>query len=651
MIYDVKTSNKSFLKMAKMLKDHGVKNNKFMLTLYDESLVGVDPWDPKLTQEQKISVYLETCRNYWYYIREVIRVPVAGANIQYNLHQGNLAVSYLRLKNKNLILEMPRQVGKTTATIIFDTWAFLFGTKNSRIVYMHKDTSQNGVLKNVKDFGEFIKSIPPYLKEMVSSKGDTDNVESKINVKNKNILTIIGNPVSHEEANKRGRGISTPLVFIDEFAFVKFFDKIYKALGPAWKQASEFAKKNNVPYGLILATTPGDPDSDVGRFALKMIENALKWDMNYYDLSDEELNEILAKNSTNDFFYLRFDYKQCGKDEKFIEEAIRMNNGDMLTVRREYLLEWLTNFENSIFTAEELEKVRSSLKPPVLNLRVNKYYKFEFYEEPNWKLNYIIGCDVSGGLSNDYSTMVICHPNDFHVVGIFHNNIISTDDFTELIIDVATIYFPNSLWVIERNSFGTNILDRLVKIPDIERRLFREYKERNIEKTIRDGVVVKDKVKQWIYGNYVSNDVRDMMMDLLSHWVANHPDKIVSEAIYKELAQMQKDKYGRIMAPEKTGYHDDLIFAMLHVLHACLQTKYMKELFGIRNVIGSQNAREDVAKFDINAVSRMIDNANLSAMLKHDDRIGEVYKPQFDDNIEKDQYDSIINILNAWNSH
>lgn len=139
MIYDVQTKNLSFLAVSKQLRDQGVKNNKFMLLLYDTSLIGVDPWDPNLTPEQQLAVYVECCRNVWYYIREVQRVAVAGADVPYSAHVGNIASTYLRTKNKNYIIEQSRQTGKTTATIIFDSWLYQFGSKNANIVYMHKD--------------------------------------------------------------------------------------------------------------------------------------------------------------------------------------------------------------------------------------------------------------------------------------------------------------------------------------------------------------------------------------------------------------------------------------------------------------------------------------------------------------------------------
>jgi len=78
MIYDYKTNNISFIKMAKTLKDEGVKNWNFCLTLYDSKLQGIDPYDPDLSLELKARIQKEVMINFWYYIREVVRINSTG---------------------------------------------------------------------------------------------------------------------------------------------------------------------------------------------------------------------------------------------------------------------------------------------------------------------------------------------------------------------------------------------------------------------------------------------------------------------------------------------------------------------------------------------------------------------------------------------
>ena len=49
---DWDTPNSSFLNLAKIYKSMGIKNFFFHLALIDQSLKGIDPFDPTITDEQ-----------------------------------------------------------------------------------------------------------------------------------------------------------------------------------------------------------------------------------------------------------------------------------------------------------------------------------------------------------------------------------------------------------------------------------------------------------------------------------------------------------------------------------------------------------------------------------------------------------------------
>jgi len=139
-IIDSKTTNKSFIKMYKILKSKGIKNNKFFLKLYDSTLQGVDPFDEeKITTELSIRINAEIRRNPWYFLREIVRVPVAGGVKRYELHRGNLASSFCQFNSFNFIELLPRQHYKTVSCIINYIWFYYFGTENSTILFLNKE--------------------------------------------------------------------------------------------------------------------------------------------------------------------------------------------------------------------------------------------------------------------------------------------------------------------------------------------------------------------------------------------------------------------------------------------------------------------------------------------------------------------------------
>lgn len=163
----ITTSNPSFLKMYRHLKALGIKNNKFFLKLYDTDLENVDPFDEDLSMETKTKIIIECSKNYWYFIRECVRVPVSGSGIgigkgkKYNLHRGTLALSYALINNINSYTELPRQSGKSISVDICLLWLLNFGTNTTKMMMMNKD--HNNAKENIMRIKEIRECLPKYL--------------------------------------------------------------------------------------------------------------------------------------------------------------------------------------------------------------------------------------------------------------------------------------------------------------------------------------------------------------------------------------------------------------------------------------------------------------------------------------------------------
>lgn len=185
-----------------------------------------------------------------------------------------------------------------------------------------------------------------------------------------------------------------------------------------------------------------------------MIDKAAVWTVEMFDMSEEEIHAYIKANSENNFIFVQYTYIQLGRDEEWLKETIRDCQGDLAKVKREILLEWPKSMESSVFSEDQLDKIFQFIKQPVSRFfLLNKQFLVEWYEQPDVNLNYILSCDVAGGLSRDSSTIVIIHPEDFRVVADFKSNKIDTDSLKRLILEIMTVYLRNSLLVIERNSY------------------------------------------------------------------------------------------------------------------------------------------------------------------------------------------------------
>lgn len=199
-IIDTKTKNKSFIKIHKVLKNLGIKNNKFFLILYDETLKGVNPHLDDLTDEQKVRIKAEISRNPWYFLREVIRIPVPGGSIPYELNRGNLALSYCMLNSFNSITMLPRQHGKTIGVVCIYVWIYYFGTENSNMLFMNKEFADSK--NNLKRFKNITELLPKWL--ITKNKDDKNTLEEILNGTNGNSIKAISTGLTVAEADKKG---------------------------------------------------------------------------------------------------------------------------------------------------------------------------------------------------------------------------------------------------------------------------------------------------------------------------------------------------------------------------------------------------------------------------------------------------------------
>ena len=236
-IYDVNTSNISFVQTAVDLKKLGIKNNMFFLKLYDPALRGVDPYDPDISNDMIVRIINECIINPWYYLREVARIPDQGnpKGVPYLLNRANLAATWCFLNGIDHYLVIPRQIGKTESTIASITWAFLFGTTNSEMMFLNITADRAYAnLAKVKDQRSL---LPPYLQFKIAFDDEgkeikgTDNTKSLKNASNGNSIVTKPSARGIESAERIGRGSSQVIQYYDEFEFISYIKTIMEAAG------------------------------------------------------------------------------------------------------------------------------------------------------------------------------------------------------------------------------------------------------------------------------------------------------------------------------------------------------------------------------------------------------------------------------------
>ena len=617
--YQMETTNKSFLDMHHFLKAKNIKNNRFFLVLLDPDLAGINPRDPRLNLMMKQKVLAECIRNYWYFLREIVRIPDEGgarnSGKKYELHRGNLAINFCLFLNLNIFAELPRQQGKTASILCRILWEYQFGTRNSESIFINKKFDDSK--KNLERLKEYRDALPEYLimAEAYDRSGKkikaSNTVEYLQHPTNGNKIKTLASARNKNIANGLGRGLTIPRIWYDEYAFIPHNGTIYLAATPAFKTASENARKNNAPYGIIITTTPGILTTEEGVEAFQTKEDATKFSELWYDLTPDQIFNIVARNTNSPFVYIKFTYQQLGKDEQWFKETVVNMKKKWDDIRREVLLEWSNSSSNSPFTKQDLDTVKSLVREPIRQMMVNGYI-FDVYKDLDLRYPPIIGVDVSGGYKRDASAIVIIDSVTTEVSAVLNCNYISTMDLAKVIYQLVTNYMPNAIVNIERNGgFGASVLSKLVKT-SIKKNLYFEIKDKIVEERIERSMrMVKQTQRVKVYGLDSTKAVRDNLIEILRERMELHKDKFISPYISEELQTLEVKRNGKV--EHSDNGHDDTIFAYLMALYVWYDGVDVMERYGIqkkslRTDQDLEEAYEDIETKYKNVIPDLNDN-------------------------------------------
>ena len=569
------TTNLSAIKCYKLLRDLGVKNNKFMLTIYDEALMYINPFSENLSPEMQHRVHAEIVRNYWYFLREIVRINVPGGTTHFGFQRGNLAISWLLLNNINTYLELPRQMTKTGTIAAYMAYNFGFRSINAKASMLSKDPES--VKDNLSNIKNLLKNLPPYL-QMLDEKVDRINAEYIKSMTTGNTIQTRNPPGNEQVAINKGRGSSEPVQWYDEMPFIRFIPTIVLNSAPSWATAANFAKENGAPFCRVFSSTPGILGTLEGDFVYDtFLPQCCRFDERlFYDQpSAQAVQEHVTKESKNDFVYVKFNYKQLGKGQDYFEKQCRYLQNDRDAIEREVLLKWSRRAMDSPFTKEQLDRASKSVKTPIGSITIQGRYVLKFFKKPDFNKRYVMSVDCSGMLDTDYSSLTVTDPQTFEPIATLRSNardnLSNTRSFSRAIEEIALKVFKNALIVIEKNNMGIAIIDSILDdCPELCNRMYSSELEPNSQgknndyisgATNSDANVLRYDNKVIVYGFNTTQPRRAQMFSEILGVVINELyDCINDEDIFAELNGIVR-KNGRL--DHKNGKHDDMLFSWL----------------------------------------------------------------------------------------
>ena len=309
--YDLETSNKSFLEVCNKLKSQGIKNNMFMLTIIDDDLIGVDPHKPDLSTEIKNKIIKECKNNIWYFLREVVRIPVqGGTSIKFNLNLANCAQIFCYNLNIPTWVTSPDFTFRERTMDILNVWA---------LSYNDKDFIKIGPRLDNSYFINLYSLNKPYIKNHALSYIPEN--------KDYNIAELYSGKYNYYSS----------MNFVDA-EYVEGIDKLYDIYIDRYnKYCMDYSGFTVIdvrsPY-ISFSSSISDNANDNGVF--KLLDKFLIWSNNLYDIIDEN-NIMLRKDLIRKGIHIKFNYKDLGYDDKWLK--LNTIGRDKDYIRTHFLLE------------------------------------------------------------------------------------------------------------------------------------------------------------------------------------------------------------------------------------------------------------------------------------------------------------------------
>lgn len=465
------TRNKTFLDIAGKLKMMGVENHLFPLALHNPDLKDVNPHDPDLTAEEIIQIVIECKENPWYYFREVAMVPgIAGKDSKMFRADRSVVSSYWLFFNHITFINVQiRQTGKTTRLATLARYLLNVRCSNTLINLLTKDEKlRSETINTIKE----LEDVLPYYLHLTTNKDSKGAELLTVKKRGNRIRTHLPN-LSPVAAYKVMRGFTSPIIFIDEIAFLPNIDITLASALPSANAARDEARERGEPYGTVMITTAGRKDEKSGKYVYDLIQKSAVWSEKFFDCKDlEDLEETIRNNSPSRKarIHMAYNHRQLGYTDDWLRRVIEETNLTGDDLRRELFNEWTDGANTSPIPGRDLLRIKNSLREPLYTdiSHIGGYITRWYLDENEIKTidrqtHLVMGLDTSDAIGIDDIAMCIRRLDTGGVVAAANINKTSIIAFSEWLAEWFVRY-ENFTLILERRSSATAIVDFLIRL-------------------------------------------------------------------------------------------------------------------------------------------------------------------------------------------
>lgn len=471
--------------------------------------------NPQISQMQKyIMEYYQCKKSFDYFCSNYIYIELPGKDVLLKPYRPQQKLIDTINKDKSVLVLKSRQIGISTIIQAYCCWLVTF-YNNTVIGIISKDG------REATDFARttrgMFEKLPLWMKPKngVQGPGFAKRTEQSFILTNGS--KVFASTVNPNAPDKCLRGKSITFLVIDEAAFISKLDDAWTSLVPALATSQSNARKNNVPYGTVILSTP-NKTVGVGKWFFERYTRAIN-----------------GEGLMSPFIIHWQDVAELADDPDWYKTQCKLFDNDPKKIQQELELKFLGS-TGCFFDEEIIEKLQEITIEPVERLKIfnGEIWKFQDPIPGNY---YIIGVDTAPEHGSDKSAIAIFDYKTMEQVWEYQGKC-KVLDFVK-VVKVACAQYPG-LCVIENNSYGNQVCEHM-NASEFSVMLYKEKKGQN---TYQVGLSTTAKS-------------RPLMIDSLYSYVTQYTEIVKSQRLALELVGLIEKPSGKVEAD--SDCHDDIV--------------------------------------------------------------------------------------------
>lgn len=495
----------------------------------------------KLTKEQEIEEWINCLDDPLYFISNYCKVA----------HQKHGIISmkdYLYPKQMELvktvhekrftIVNKTRQCGASTILAAYALWLALFNENKNIVIISRKDTEAKNFKKVYID--DVYERLPDFLKSRkTASKKLYSNTHQR--------MFDSGSSITTEAGENAGRGFAGGVSFaiIDEAAFINNMESVWSAAYPTLSTGGGKA---------VINSTSGP----MGNWYADQWFSALSGNNDFTPMIIDWFDVPYFKNEKG---WLEKQERNLTPHTKFRREILREFIVEGQTyIPQEYIntMETREPLRSDFLLQENIIDIKEALSLPIDGFDDSKNYikGLWIWREPQPKDDYMIGVDVSSGMSKDKGAIQVINVSTREQVAEYSGKV----DTNKLAVIAYKLgrYYNNAMIAVEYNNMGSTVFNELDYHLKYENLYWRP-----------------DSKPGWV----TSTSTRDLILNA-TYKNLTHSTVITYSSRLKQEVQNLVSNNGKIQAAQ--GTNDDLVMAFSIAMYLMEDYSLLTQAYNIR---------------------------------------------------------------------